>query len=521
MEEENKSSAVKGAISLLIILMLLAGAWYYLSPWLLGRKQVATSDAQSMAESLKFGGDNYLGYWFIQSPEMKKQAASQGLRVDFIDDGGAYSDRLAKFAKNEYDAIVLPINSYLQHGAQYKFPGVIVAALCESRGADGIMVFADEFPSANVNLLNNSELKFVYTGESPSSFLLDLTISDFDLDQLKSNQNWRVEVGSSKEVFEYAKQKKGNAFVLWEPDLSKALELPGAKYIWGSDKFSGYIIDVFVFNRDVVSKKPETMLKFFKTYFRVLDIYANNHQKMVEEMSESSGIKEKIIEPMLKKINWFDLEENASLQFGISKRVGENAVDGVVNTIISCTNVLMRTGKFKKDPLEGNSYLIVNSSVIKELFKNKIPTVGGNNQNSQQSFVMLNDEEWKKLPEVGTMRIEPITFQSWNNLLDDDGKTRIDELAEMLKNNYANYRVVIRGHTGPGDDENENIQLSLERAQAVVQRLIAVHQIDANRLRAEGMGSSSPPILKKDESQRQYRYRLSRVEFVLYENNSL
>jgi outer membrane protein OmpA-like peptidoglycan-associated protein len=90
----------------------------------------------------------------------------------------------------------------------------------------------------------------------------------------------------------------------------------------------------------------------------------------------------------------------------------------------------------------------------------------------------------------------------------------------MLVNNYPDTRVVVRGHTGPGNDEQECLKLSQQRAEAVVQRLIAVHGISPNRVKAQGKGFSQPPERRPGENQRAYMYRRPRVEFVLYLDNS-
>jgi len=247
--------------ALLLLLLGVAGVlgWYFLRPLLFDWSQRRTSDATGAEVTLRIGGDNYLGYWFITSPEMRKQAARRGIGIQFEDDGGAYSDRLQKFAAGEYDAIVLPVNSYLQHGAAVNFPGVIVAAISESKGADGMVGFADQLPSGKIEDLNDADLEIVYTSASPSEFLLDLTIADFDLDELQSGDRWRREVGSSREVYKQARDNQGDVFVLWEPDLSRALSLPGMKYVWGSDRFSGYIVDVFVFRRDFLKDRGEAV----------------------------------------------------------------------------------------------------------------------------------------------------------------------------------------------------------------------------------------------------------------------
>lgn len=510
-----------GAILLLVLGAAAVVGWYFLKPLVFEWGQRRTSDATGAEVTLRIGGDNYLGYWFITSPEMRKQAARHGLGIQFEDDGGAYSDRLAKFAAGEYDAIVLPVNSYLQHGAGVEFPGVIVASIAESKGADGMVAFADQLPSGKIEDLNDAELRIVYTSASPSEFFLDLIIADFDLDELRGADRWRVEVDSSREVYKRAKNNEGDVFVLWEPDLSRALSLPGMTDIWGSDRFSGYIIDVFVFRREFLKDRSEAVREFLSTYFRVLQSYANNRDKMIEEMSRSTDLKEDVIREMIQKIEWFDLEENRRLQFGISRDAGEQVNDGLINTILSATDVMLRAGRLERDPLEGNPYLITNSSVLEALVETgSVAAVAGGGE-QPVAFERLEEAAWDRLREVGTFRVEPITFQSWNNRLTDDGKESIDRIAQLLTHHYPGYRVIIRGHTAPGGDEAANVELSLERARVVQQYLKAVHEIDPDRMLAQGMGSQQPPRRKPGESPRAYQYRLPRVEFTAVEANPL
>ncbi|MCK5058477.1 MAG: OmpA family protein, partial [Candidatus Aminicenantes bacterium] len=259
---------------------------------------------------------------------------------------------------------------------------------------------------------------------------------------------------------------------------------------------------------------------FLNLYFRILGLYANNREKMIKEMSKSTDEKKNTIEAMLRKIDWYDLAQNCKQQFGISSRTGENVQDGVINTIIACTDVMLRTGAFKKDPLQGNPYLITNSDLLKDLSRTRVMSVASGT-GPLRDFEPLSEKEWPDLREVGTFRIESITFQSWNNKLADEGKEIVNKIAGILTNNYPHYRVVIRGHTGPGGSEKENVKLSLERAQIVAQYLVAVHSINKNRLKAEGMGSSQPAVKKPGESVRAYRYRLARVEFVAVEEDRI
>ena len=318
--------------------------WPYATQKYEAYKQTATSDSR-VSTTIRIGGDGYLGYWFITAPDTRREAARRGIAISFQDDGGAYAARLQKFANREYDAIVLPVNSYLQHGAAHKFPGVIMAAIAESKGADGIVGFADKFPTGNIRDLNNPALKIVYTADSPSAFLLDLTIVGFDLFHLTSTNTWRVAVGGAREVLERARRHEGDMFVLWEPELSRALhEVPELKYFWGSDKFSGYIKDVFVFHRDFVQRHDKALLDFFDVYFTVMRSYANDRTRLLTDMAQSVHLQREVVENILQKIDWYDLFENAEQQFGLTTSADATPTDGLVKTIIACTDVLRRTG---------------------------------------------------------------------------------------------------------------------------------------------------------------------------------
>jgi outer membrane protein OmpA-like peptidoglycan-associated protein len=505
---------------------LCAGAYKLVLVWSANRAQTAASDSK-VNTVIRIGGDGYLGYFFAQSPRIKLEAAKRGMAISFNNDGGDYAGRLKKFAAGEYDAIVLPVNSYLTHGQQYNYPGVITEAISDSKGADAMACFVGpgtQLPAdPKVQDLNNASLQIVYTGESPSSFLLDLTIADFDLFNLSKTDSWRVEVSGSEQAYQKATKHQGDCFVMWEPDVQHALrDVPGLKRVWGSDKFDGYIVDVFVFRRNFISDHQDDVIAFFASYFQTMRFYAGDRDSWVRDMVAVSGLRKDEVEKIMqnKEIHWYDLNENLSRQFGLNTGgVAAGApVEGVVNTINACTDVLQQTHRLQSDPLGGDPYKIVNSKIL-EAVQSQLPKFIGS-ENMQRTFTALSDDDWKGLHEIGVMRVTPITFDSGTAQLDDDGAAQVDEIAKLLINNYPDDRVVIRGHTGPGSDEQANVDLSQQRAEAVMQRLIQQRGIDANRLRAQGVGSSQPPPKRPGENPRAYQYRLPRVEFDLYEDVS-
>jgi flagellar motor protein MotB len=477
-----------------------------------------TSESQTITAKVKIGGDSYLGYWFLQSPEMKRLCANRGIGIEFSDDKGAYAERLKKFSNREYDLIVLPINSYLQHGAVYDYPGVIITAIAESKGADGIVGFKNKFPQGNVQELNQPAIRIAFTPDSPSEFLLDLTASDFDLRTIKTGKDWRITADGSEAVAKQIATKAADAFVLWEPDLSKALEQHNElKLIWDSSKFSGYIVDVMVVHRDYLQQHPKEIRAFLESYFLALQSYDGSRDQMLREMVLSTGLDRETTSTILSKINWFDIDENARLQFGLAQQ-NLTANEGILTTINACESVLKRTNKIKGDPLRGNPYSIINSALVKDLLTT-LPSRPSLDPTATK-FTILNDEQWAKLSVIGPLRVEPITFQQGSNLLDEAGKAQVDQIAELLQHNYPRYRVQISGHTGPGD-EQENLLLSQARADAVRTYLTTVHQIESARFQVLGYGATKPPKLLPSESQRALQYRMPRVEFILTEGNNL
>ena len=78
-------------------------------------------------------------------------------------------------------------------------------------------------------------------------------------------------------------------FVLWEPFVSKMLENPNLRVVVDSSKFSGYIVDVIVANRDFLLKN-ETLVEFVVgAYFRTAYRYRNEMVDLVLERCQTNG----------------------------------------------------------------------------------------------------------------------------------------------------------------------------------------------------------------------------------------
>jgi outer membrane protein OmpA-like peptidoglycan-associated protein len=510
------NNRTKGTIVFMLLGTLTVLSIYFGTTWLDGIKRTRSSDSGGASITVKWAGDGYAGYAFIKSTEMRKRLARKGIVLDFTDDGAAYAERLKKLNDSEYDFIVLPISSYMEHGYRYKYPGVITGAISESRGADAILAFGD-FPFTKVNDLNDREIRIVVTPDSPSEDLVNLTITNFDLDELQASQDWMIEANGSEAVYKQAKTdqndpaKAKHLYPMWEPDVSNAISNLGMKKIWGSDNFRNYIIDVFVFSRKYVNNREDKVKEIMLTYFDIVDYYMTRNEEMFDELRSVTGTKRTLVPSFMDNIKWYTLQENASMMFGIQNPVsGSYADEGLVKTIYAWNDV---NRLMKKDIEVENPYEILNKTFIEDLVSAAVTPIGTKGM-SVRDFEALNKDQWDKLQESGTMRVENITFKSGIGRLDNDGEGTVDNVAQKLIHNYPDYRILIAGHTGYGDPD-ANMILSQERADIVRQQLIAVYNIDEDRILAKGFGAERPPKRRNGESERAYRLRMQRVEFIL------
>ncbi len=103
-----------------------------------------------------------------------------------------------------------------------------------------------------------------------------------------------------------------------------------------------------------------------------------------------------------------------------------------------------------------------------------------------------------------------INFDTDKATIRADGKPAVDEIATLLKND-AKLRLAIEGHTDNSGDAKHNVDLSRQRADAVVRQLVA-SGIDAARLQAAGKGATAPLADNKDEAGRAKNRRVELVK---------
>lgn len=115
--------------------------------------------------------------------------------------------------------------------------------------------------------------------------------------------------------------------------------------------------------------------------------------------------------------------------------------------------------------------------------------------------------------EVGSkMVLKNIFFDVGKAYLKAESIAELEKIKELLSSNNQ-LKVQINGHTDNTGNASDNMILSLQRAQAVVQYLVE-HGVDAARLQAKGFGSERPIVSNDDEQEGREINRRTEIEII-------
>ena len=513
----------KLAVILSILAMVAMFAWKAYQPW---REQKArqnallqTSDAGNLSRIVRVWGDDWLGYLIFRSRYFQRQLGQErlGVRYEMAPD---FKERFKGLASGECDFAMATVDSYLTNAQELGYPGVIAWVVDESFGADAI-IGAPGVKS--LDALNNEKVRGAFVGCSPSEFLLKAQVAAFHLNALLPKiAGFRMD----KEESAYAALARGKAdfAVLWEPFTSQALhDIPGTVRLLDSGNTKGLIVDVAVVARKLLATDPDLVEKVARAYFLSLDYYLQHADEFRELAGADSRKDIGTATTMLNGIKFASFTENVQRWFPVS---GQNAMaeEGVIDSINAVSRILADVGDVKGDPLGGNPYSIINSTVLKAVAKAPgalaadAPRLAKPAPTADQPFFRaLTGEEWQRVSArvVGTLVDEPILFENGSSGIPEEFQAVLRDAVYKLAH-YPKYRLIVDGYVSPGSDPAADQALSGERAASIKRFLVEDGGVQEERIHAVGKGATDLPARGEDESDAAWkrRCRRARIFFV-------
>lgn len=514
------NKTIVGAVLLFILIIAGAAAVKFIAPYIEESRLKATSDAAKSKGNIRIHMDNWIGYFPLRSREMKTLLHKAGYTLECTDDNADYATRMDNLDTGEADFAVATIDSYILNGSKEKFPGTIIIVIDESKGGDAILARKDKISSLD-SIRDRNDLRIAYTPDSPSHHLAKAASDHFGIKEILPTGDYRIETDGSKAACDKLLSGKTDVAICWEPDVSRAIDSGGVVKLLGTEDTQRLIVDILIVNRTFAEKKPDVVELVLNTYFKVLKKYRDDPDLLEKHVKKETGLPDHMVQSMLKGVEWINFTNNCEKWFGISSP-GTPSDEGLADTIESTVSILINTGDFTQSPLPGRDpYSLTNSSFLEKLFNQRFSGFtkpGGGKSLAINSlsapFTELNKEQWAALKEVGTLKIEPISFQRGSSDIDLFGKEVLGRMADRLTH-YPNFRIMIRAHTGVKGDKKANISLSQQRADSVDRYLMEKFRISNNRTLAVGYGGTRPLKRKSGESKRAWMYRLPRVEIAL------
>jgi outer membrane protein OmpA-like peptidoglycan-associated protein len=324
-----------------------------------------------------------------------------------------------------------------------------------------------------------------------------------------------METKGSPEALEKLLARKVDAAVVWEPDVARALATPGIAKLLSTAETQRLIVDVLIAGRNVLHQDPAMVDALLQTYFEVVRHYRENAPALARDVGGSMRIADTQVQAMLGGVAWAGLTDNFQIWLGATPEAS-----ALIDVIQSTVRVLEASGAVKANPLpDEDPYRIINRQFVGQAFTQAATgmspgaaTVAASTLDKR--FPALEEAAWKRLREVGTLKSFNVSFQSGTAELGYDGKVELDQMMEILRH-YPAFRVLVRGHTALSGDPEENLRLSRDRAEAVARYMHVTYNVDPNRVRVLGLGSSQPLPRLPGEADRAYQYRLPRVEVTL------
>ncbi len=488
-------------IIIAIIIIAFIGKTYYV-PKTKKKLLKATGSDSKYKYEITIATDSFPGYAVLRSDEMKKNLASSGILLKFVDDGGNYNERLNKLKKRSVDLAVFTIDANIKASTKLgEFPGSMIMIIDESNGADAIVAYKNALP--DMKSLNSPDVKLCFTPDSPSETLARIPVAHFTLPKL-SKKWWKHGDGAQKiyALLKKTSSTEKTAFVIWEPYVLKALENPAVHILFDSSRTRGYIVDVLMANRKFLTEKPELISKIVSAYFSSLYYYTHKNAGMTElVMKDAAGCGEPLTKSqaktIVKKIRWKNTLENYA-HFGIlNNTLGLQHIEDMIRNI---TDVLIKTNALQEDPVDGNYSSLFYDSILKELHNKDFHPGKLNNQFGLQhsdtekisndlDLEKLDESQWNKLSIVGELKIEPIYFGRGNARISKQSEYEMKNLV-MVLNSFPHYYLRLYGNTRKVGDPEANKKLAKDRANSTMDYLIN-KGINKNRIRASQKKTNS------------------------------
>ena len=521
MSEGSGSKGCMVAVVWLVLLAVLGGAvWFFYTKPRDEQLNQATGSSSQYSHEVTIAADLFSGYAVLRSAQMRDNLKASGIRLTMEDDKADYGARLEALEDGDVQMAVYTIDSLLMAGANAGgFPASIVMVIDETKGADAVLAYKDAV--GLLQDLDDPDARFVLTPSSPSEFLARVVKSHFKLPNLSGD--WMIEADGAADVLQKLKdadRADKTAYVLWEPQVSQAKQLPGVEVILDSSRIKGLIVDVLVARREYLRDHPDKVRAVVEAYSRAAHHYRSQPDGFAALVkSDDPSLSDAEAKSLVDGIQWKNTLENYA-HFGLVRGAAAGGLPSLEDMIANVTDVLIKTGAVGSDPLGGRHSSLYFDQVLTGMKAdnfhpaNRMNLIDGLGQGTgdlqgvrtNAHLGSLSDSQWQTLQSVGDLDVPSIGFRRGSAAISLSSEHELKRLKRMLDSFPTFYLRVIGQARAVGDPE-ANRRLARSRAESVV-TFLKGEGVGANRIRTESASAGS-----RAGSAQSVRFELGQVPY--------
>ncbi|MBD0370230.1 MAG: OmpA family protein [Pyrinomonadaceae bacterium] len=403
--------------------------------------------------------------------------------VEFLllEDPAQRAQAFAKGGEDGVDIVWSTVDYWANELPGLSSNGVKARAIMQvdwSRGGDAIV--ADE-SIKKIEDLKGKQISLVKF--TPSHWLLEYnlknsSLSDAEQKQIEDNLVGKDTTLDARQAFI---SKQVAATVVWEPDVTLAMERPGAHKLVTTETANNLIADIMVAREDFIKDHPDVISAFIGGWMDGTAEANRNRDKAAQLLMENESLygdmkdKKKVMDT-LGTVKWADMTDNTKM-FGLDG--GEVLFDKLFN---EAGTVWVKRGYITSvTPVDSAKDV----SFLKELYA-KSPV-----QREKEGTLPTVTASTTTKEGMVTKPVQ-ILFPSGSSVLTDDAKKVIDNDVALLAETNSNAYIRVEGNTDSAGSATGNETLSKARAQAVIDYLVERYKFNKNRFIAVGNGSRNP-----------------------------
>jgi NitT/TauT family transport system substrate-binding protein len=347
-----------------------------------------------------------------------------------------------------------------------------------SRGGDAIV--ADENIKTIEDLKGKKISLVKYT---PSHWLLEYHLensglSDADQKEIMDNLVGKDATLDARQAF---KDGQVNATVVWEPDVTLAMEKPGAHRLVSTETASNLIADVMVAKEEFIKEHPDVIKAFVQGWLDGTTEAVRNPDKVTQLLMENESLygdmkDAKKVRDSLKTVKYADLADNAKM-FGLDGSAP--LFDKLYKT---AGDAWVRRGYITQQIPADQAKDI---TFLKEIFAVSPPPPVKEAVLPAPAAGAAEGGETSRKP-------VNIQFASGSSELSAANKEVIDKDVALLAETNSNAYIRVEGNTDNAGPRAANIALSKARAEAVVNYLVEHYKFGKTRFIVVGNGPDKP-----------------------------